>query len=89
MSNDLQPLKPKGFWERPEGVAGGLFMAAIVLGGGFLLYKALPTLINLAENTLYLAGMLAALAGVVYVVLDPKMRNLVWSMYKSVMRWLT
>lgn len=64
-------------------------MAAILLGGGFLLYKALPTLISLAQNTLYLAGLLAALAAVVYVVLDPKMRNLIWYMYKSVMRWLT
>ncbi len=89
MSTELQPIKPKGFWERPEGVTGGLFMAAIVLGGGFLLYKALPTLISLAENTLYLAGILAALAGLIYVVLDPKMRNLVWYMYKSVMRWVT
>ncbi|MEY3194996.1 MAG: hypothetical protein RIQ78_1093, partial [Bacteroidota bacterium] len=23
---DLQPIKPKNFWERPEGVTGGLFM---------------------------------------------------------------
>ena len=64
-------------------------MAAILLGGGFLLYKALPVLIELAANTLYLAGMLAALAAIVYMVLDPKMRNLVWYMYKSVMRWFT
>ncbi|MBK6931451.1 MAG: hypothetical protein IPH12_11520 [Saprospirales bacterium] len=89
MSTDLQPIKPKGFWERPEGITGGLFMAAIVLGGGYLLYQALPALIKLAENTLYLAGLLAALAGVIYVVLDPKMRNLIWYMYKSVMRWMT
>lgn len=86
---DLQPIKPKSFWERPEGLTGGLFMAAILLGGGFLLYKALPALINLAQNTLYLAGLLAALAAVIYVVLDPKMRNLIWYMYKSVMRWIT
>jgi phage shock protein A len=64
-------------------------MAAILLGGGFLLYKALPTLITLASNTLYLAGILAALAAVIYMVLDPKMRNLVWYVYKSIMRWIT
>ena len=89
MSTELQPIKPKGFWQRPEGVAGGMFLAAIVLGGGYALYKILPTLIALAENTLYLAGLLAALAAVVYIVLDPKMRNLIWYMYKSVMRWIT
>ena len=87
--SELQPIKPKNFWERPEGVTGGLFMAAILLGGGYLLYQALPTLIALAQNTLYLAGLLAALAAVVYMVLDPKMRNLIWYMYKSIMRWFT
>jgi len=87
--SDLQPIKPKIFWERPEGVTGGLFMAALLLGGGYLLYQALPTLIALAQNTLYLAGLLAALAAVVYLVLDPKMRNLIWYMYKSIMRWFT
>lgn len=51
--------------------------------------QILPTLILLASNTLYLAGMLAALAAVIYVVLDPKARNLVWYFYKSVMRWIT
>ncbi len=89
MSTEMQPIKPKNFWDRPEGITGGVFMGAILLGGGYLLYKALPTLIALAENTLYLAGLLAALAAVVYVVLDPKMRNLIWYMYKSVMRWVT
>jgi len=82
-------MKPKNFWERPEGLTGGLFMAAILLGGGYLLYQALPTLITLASNTLYLAGLLAALAAVVYMVLDPKMRNLVWYIYKSIMRAIT
>ncbi|MFN0173303.1 MAG: hypothetical protein ACKVU0_01555 [Saprospiraceae bacterium] len=86
---DMQPMKPKNFWERPEGLTGGLFMAAILLGGGYLLYQALPTLITLASNTLYLAGLLAALAAVVYMVLDPKMRNLVWYIYKSIMRSIT
>jgi phage shock protein A len=85
----MQSMKPKNFWERPEGVTGGIFMAAILLGGGYLFMKALPKLIELASNTLYLAGLLAALAAVVYMVLDPKMRNLVWYIYKSIMRWIT
>lgn len=85
----MQPIKPKGFWQRPEGVTGSLFMGALLLGGGYLLYKALPTLITLAENTLYLSGILAGLAALLYVVLDPKMRNLVWYVYKSIMRSIT
>ena len=86
---DLQPMTPKSFWQRPEGITGLFFLAAIVLGGGYLFMTALPTLIALASNTLYLAGMLAALGAIIYMVLDPKMRNLVWYMYKSVMRSIT
>lgn len=89
MSTELQPIKSKSFWQRPEGVTGALVMGGLVLGGGYLFYKMLPTLITLAANTLYLAGMLIALGALIYVVLDPKMRNLVWFMYRSVMRWIT
>ncbi|NND09081.1 MAG: hypothetical protein HKN87_22140 [Saprospiraceae bacterium] len=79
----------KSFWKRPEGVTGAIILGGLVLGGGFLLVQALPFLIAAASNTLYLAGMLLVLGAIIYMVLDPKMRNLVWYMYKSVMRWVT
>ena len=82
-------FKPKSFWERPEGTTGMFVLAALVVGGGILLYSFLPTLIALAENTLYLSGMLIALSMIVYMILDPKMRNLVGFAYKSLMRWIT
>lgn len=82
-------MEQKSFWQRPEGITGAVVLAGVLLGGGALLLNLLPVLIALASNTLYLAGMLAALAAIVYVVLDPKMRNLVWYLYKSVMRWIT
>ncbi len=86
---DLQPFQPKSFWQRPEGVTGMFFMGGIILAGGYLFMKVLPTLITLAENTLYLGLLVAAFAALVFVVLDPRARNLVWYMYKSVMRWIT
>lgn len=89
VSTPTPDFKPKSFWQKPEGVTGLIFMAGILLGGGYLLYQALPYLITLAANTLYLALMLVALAAVVYMVLDPRMRNLVWFAYKSVMRSIT
>lgn len=82
-------MENKSFWQRPEGITGALFLVGLLVGGGILFNSLLPTLIALASNTLYLAGMLAALAAVIYIVLDPKMRNLVWYLYKSVMRWIT
>jgi predicted nucleic acid-binding Zn-ribbon protein len=82
-------FKPKTFWQKPEGVTGLIFMSGIVLGGGYLLYKALPYLISLTSNLLYLSLLLIALAAVVYMVLDPRMRNLIWFGYKSIMRSIT
>ena len=87
--NSIPKTKPKSFWKRPEGVTGAIVLAGLVLGGGFLLVQALPTLIALASNVLYLAGMLLVLGAIIYVVLDPKMRALVGYMYKSFMRWIT
>lgn len=77
------------FWKRPEGKTGGLVLGALIIGGGYLLIQALPAIIAAMANTLYLALMLLALGAIIYMVLDPKMRNLVWYMYKSVMRWVT
>lgn len=77
------------FWKKPEGKTGAIVLAGVVIGGGILLANALPVLVALASNTLYLAGMLLVLGAIIYMVLDPRMRNLVWYMYKSVMRWIT
>lgn len=82
-------FKPKSFWQRPEGVTGMIFMAGIILGGGYLIIANLPWIIGLVQNTITLAILLIVLAAVIYMVLDPKMRNLVWYAYKSVMRWVT
>ncbi|MCB9300856.1 MAG: hypothetical protein H6566_09435 [Lewinellaceae bacterium] len=80
---------PKSFWKRPEGVTGAIFLAGVILGGGYLILSNLDFLIGLISSTLNLAILLIILAAVVYMVLDPRMRNLVWYGYKSVMRWVT
>lgn len=89
--SDIAPpnFEKKGFWQRPEGVTGAIFMLAILGGLGFLLVKYMSVLIALAANTIWLIVMLSVLAMLIYVILDPKMRNLIWYMYKSVMRSVT
>lgn len=82
-------FKQKSFWKRPEGITGLLVMSGLVIGGGYLLYMFLPALIVLTKNILTLSLMLVALGALLYVVLDPKMRNLIWYGYKSAMRWIT
>ena len=79
----------KSFWKRPEGVTGAIFLAGLIAGGGYLFVKILPTLMGLVANTLYLSLMLLALGAIVYMVLDPKMRNLISYGYKSIMRAIT
>ncbi|MBT8219334.1 MAG: hypothetical protein KJP00_05905 [Bacteroidia bacterium] len=81
--------QPKSFWKRPEGITGAIFLGGLVLGLGYLLFTYMPLLISLAANTLYLALMLIALAALIYMILDPKMRALVSYMYKSIMRKVT
>ncbi|MCO6488593.1 MAG: hypothetical protein J5I98_09265 [Phaeodactylibacter sp.] len=82
-------FKPKSFWQRPEGATGMIFLAGIVLGAGYLIATNIGWIIGLVSNTIYLAVLLIVLAALLYMVLDPKMRNLVWYGYKSVMRWVT
>ena len=91
MATSFEPpqTKPKSFWKRPEGVTGLVFLIAILAGLGYVLVTALPALIALASNVLYLALMILVLGAIIYMVLDPKMRTLVGYMYKSIMRKLT
>lgn len=86
---NFENVKPKSFWQKPEGVTGMIFLAGLLVGGGYLAYMIIPFLATIVSNVLYLSILLMALAAIVYIVLDPKMRNLVWYMYKSVMRWIT
>lgn len=85
----MENLKPKSFWERPEGKTGMLFTGLLGAGALYGLYKVLPYLITIVENTLYLGVLLAVLGVIIYMILDPKMRNLIFYMYKSFMRWIT
>ncbi len=89
MSMMENQLKPKSFWSKPEGKTGMLVAGAGVVGLGLLMYKFGPMLVAGALSTLQLVFLLLALAAIVYMILDPKMRNLVFYVYKSIMRFVT
>lgn len=84
-----EQLKTKSFWERPEGVTGLVFLVALILGGGYLAWLLLPALNVILQNTLSLTFLLLAIGALAFMVLDPRMRNLIWFMYKSAMRKIT
>lgn len=83
------PSTPKSFWRRPEGIAGLIFLLALVGAAGLLITTYWATIIAAMANTLILAATLLALGVLVYMVADPKTRALVSYMYKSAMRSVT
>ncbi|MFH1000479.1 MAG: hypothetical protein V1783_06530 [Bacteroidota bacterium] len=85
----MNTITSKSFWQKPEGKTGIIGLIAMIGGGGYLLYKALPFLISLTENVLYLSFLLLGLGALIYIILDPKIRNLIFYLYKSVIRWIT
>jgi len=89
--NDLVPMdyKPRSFWERKEGVTGQIIGVLLIAGAGYGLYKALPFLIQLLENTLYAGVLGVALLAFTFVVTDRRFWRLCKWAYMSAMRALT
>lgn len=69
-------------WEKPGGKTGMVVLGLLGAGGLMLFYKALPFLITLASNTLYLG----LIAGIIY---HPKFRKICSATYFMLMRKLT
>lgn len=88
LPNDMQ-TKMKSFWERPEGTTGAFVLVGGLAALGYGLYKFLPFIIKLLENTLYAVFLGVGLFAVIYVLLDKRFQTLVASFYKSLMRWIT
>ncbi len=86
---NMDTPQKKSFWKRPEGITGVLFGGAIALGLGWLAYKLLPYLVDILQNLLHATILFAALGAILYILLDPKFRNLIWFFYKSIMRAIT
>lgn len=82
-------MKPKTFWQKPEGVTGLLFLVGFLGIIGYFVATNIAAILAFTQSVLGLAVTLLVLGAIIYMVLDPKMRTLVGYMYKSVMRWIT
>ena len=89
MDNFDKEFKPKSFWKRPEGTLGAIVLTALIGGAGYLLFTNMAAITAFMGQVLGLAVIILAIGVLLYMVLDPKMRNLISYMYKSVMRKLT
>ena len=79
---DTSNLSPKSFWEKPEGKTGMIVLALMALGGGYLLYHALPVILILLSNTLHAILLLVAIGVIIYLILDKRFRTLISFIYK-------
>jgi hypothetical protein len=85
----MEGFRSKTFWERPEGVTGMIFLAAIIAAAGFFTIQSIGLIIGALTSGIGLVITLVVLGAIIFTVLDSKARNLVWYMYKSVMRAIT
>lgn len=76
----------KSFWNRPEGVVGFLFLAAIAAMGLVYFNRVVEFLIKVTENTLYLAVLLAALGILIFLFTSKDVRTAVFFLFKTMMR---
>lgn len=79
----------KSFWSRKEGKTGLVVGAAILGALGYGLYNLLPYLITMTKNLLTLGLLGIALFILVFLIMDPQVRNLAWYLYKSIMKGIT
>ena len=79
------PDTKKSFWERPEGWAGALFLG---LGALAFVYFS-STIMSMLATTLGALTLLGIVGAVVYMALDPKVRNIVWALYQMICKKAT
>lgn len=87
MNKDLTPQK--SFWERPEGTPGMVVMAGLVLGAGYLIFANSEAILNAFQNVFQASMIGLGLFGLVFMLSDKKVRNLIWYLYKNMIRKAT
>ena len=85
--------QPKSFWERREGVTGMVIpvLAGVAAIASFIFFGnwVAPLLITAFKNVLTMTLFGAATIAVLFVLFDPRLRNLLLYAYASGMRFLT
>lgn len=79
--------KKKPFWKRPEGITGAIFAVGGLALVGWIIMAV--NWVKMFQNTLAIAGIAAFVFGLLFMILDPKMRQLVWYGYTGAMRKIT
>ncbi len=86
----MAQIKPKSFWNKPEGITGAIVLGGLLFGAGYVLWN-----VGLGAISLFLSSPLGTVLGllilgvIIFMAIDSKTRTLVSYMYKSLMRWIT
>src|SRR5208337_432691 len=86
LSSSISNFSPKSFWNKPEGKPGMILMAAVAAAGAYGLYLALPFLIALVTNMLYLGLLVGALVGLIALVMNGTVQALAKNIFQSICR---
>jgi len=89
MNNQLPSVKKKTFWKRPEGKLGAFVLIA---GAAVIAIYHVPIfnfITSLLKGTISTIAFGAVVLALLYMIFDKRVRNLIWYMYKSFMRWIT
>lgn len=89
MSTEIVKSGSTSFWKRPEGKTGAIVVAGTAVGGGIVLYKMLPYIIVLMQNTIYAVLLAFGALIVTSPIWSTRVRLLVSYMFQSLMRMLT
>jgi len=86
---DYKNNSEKGFWSRPEGATGAVFLIGFLGLIGYGIFTNIGAITQLISTTVGMVAGLAVLGVILYMVLDSRTRNLFSYMYQSVMRKIT
>lgn len=81
--------KKKSFWEKPEGTTGMIIGVGILGVVGWGLYHIMPFIVDLLQNTLYALLLLIAVGVLLFIVTNPKVRNIAWYFFQVTMKKIT
>jgi hypothetical protein len=79
----------KSFWQKPEGIVGGLFLLGSLGLATFLIIKFFTVLAGALVTPIGMAVGLITVGLIVFMALDSRTRSVVGYMYQSLMRWIT
>jgi hypothetical protein len=84
------PKAARTFWQRPEGKVGAGIMAGLGVAIAWAFVHFLPKLIEIAQNTIYLAFLVGVLALVYFTVFVwDRPRTLLFYSLQMISRWVT